>query len=134
MPLQALAYSVMMQLTRRWITRISVAEKSRPSMRVWYLPLPPYSASITANTSDGSHTISPLPRSGLTLTMLKLVGTTISRKNALYLRTLAPPMDTSGLLRTRLNSPSRMLRAKRSPMISIVGMRPRTMRSWLAML
>ena len=40
--------------------------------------------------------------------------------------------ETSGLLRMKLNRPMRMLRAKRSPMISIVGMRPRTMRSWLA--
>jgi hypothetical protein len=76
--------------------------------------------------------MSPLPRSGLTLMMLKLVGTTISRRKALNFCTLMPPMLTSGLLRIRLNSPMRMLRAKRSLMTSIVGMRPRTMRSWLA--
>ena len=98
-------------------------------MREWYLPAPPNSESITANTSVGSHTISPLPRSGLMLTRLKLVGTTISRKKALYFCTLMLPIDTSGLLRMKLNSPMRMLRAKRSLMTSIVGMRPRTMRS-----
>ena len=47
------------------MTRCSVGEKSRPSMRVWNLPAPPNSASMTANTSVGSHTIRPLPRSGL---------------------------------------------------------------------
>ena len=101
-------------------------------MRVWYLPAPPNSASITANTRFGSHTTSAEPRSGLTVTMLKLVGTTISRRKALYFCTLMPPIDTSGLLRIRLNRPMRMLRAKRSLTTSIVGMRPRTMRSWLA--
>ena len=38
--------------------RCSVGEKSRPSMRVWYLPAPPNKASITENTSVGSQTIS----------------------------------------------------------------------------
>ena len=132
MPCQALRYSVMMQSTRRWIMRCSVGEKSRPSMRVWNLPTPPNSASITANTRLGSHTIRPEPRSGRTETMLKLVGTTISRRKAEYFCTLMPLIETSGLLRMKLNSPMRMLRAKRSPMISIVGMRPRTIRSWLA--
>ncbi len=64
--------------------------------------------------------------------MLKLVGTTISRRKALYFCTLMLPIEISGLLRMKLNSPMRMLRAKRSLMISIVGMRPRTIRSWLA--
>ena len=114
------------------MTRCSVGEKSRPSMRVWNLPAPPNSESMTANTSVGSQTIRPEPRSGCTLTMLKLVGTTISRRKALYFCTLMPPIETSGLLRMKLNRPMRMLRAKRSLMISIVGMRPRTMRSWLA--
>ena len=67
-------------------------------MRVWYLPAPPNSASITANTSVGSHTIRPEPRSGFTLTMLKLVGTTISRRKALYFCTLIGPIEISGLL------------------------------------
>ena len=48
------------------MTRCSVGENSRPSMRVWYLPAPPKSASITANTRFGSHTTSAEPRSGLT--------------------------------------------------------------------
>jgi hypothetical protein len=132
MPRQARLYSSAMQATRRSITRCSVAEKSRPSMRVWNLPEPPNSESMTANTMLGSQTIRPEPRSGRTCMMLKLVGTTISRRKALYFCTLMPPMETSGLLRIMLNSPTRMLRAKRSLMISMVGMRPRTMRSWLA--
>ena len=131
-PTQDLRYSAMMVCSRRRITRCSVGENSRPSMRVWYLPAPPNSASITENTRFGSQTISAEPRSGLTLTMLKLVGTTISRRKALYFCTLMPPIETSGLLRIRLNRPTRMLRAKRSLITSIVGMRPRTMRSWLA--
>ena len=89
---------------------------------------------MTENTRFGSHTISPEPRRGLTLTMLKLVGTTISRRKALYFCTLMLPIATSGLFLMRLKMPMRMLRAKRSLMISIVGMRPRTMRSWLARL
>ena len=52
--------------TRRRMMRCSVAEKSRPSMRVGYLPAPPKRASITANTSGGSQTIRPEPRSGRT--------------------------------------------------------------------
>ena len=36
--------------------------------------------------------------------MLKLVGTTISRRKALNFCTLVPPIDTSGLFRIRLNS------------------------------
>ncbi len=57
--------------------RCSVAEKSRPSMRVWNLPAPPNSASMTENTRVGSHTIRPEPRKGRAAMMLKLVGTTI---------------------------------------------------------
>jgi hypothetical protein len=96
--------------------------------------MPPNSESMTANTRLGSQTIRPDPRSGFTDTRLKLVGTTISRRKALNFCTLMPPIETSGDLRMRLNSPMRMLRAKRSLMTSMVGMRPRTMRSWLAML
>ena len=88
---------------------------------------------MTANTRLGSQTIRPVPRSGRTVTRLMLVGTTISRKKALYFCTLMPPIETSGVLRMRPNMPRRTLRAKRSQTISIVGMRPRTMRSWLAM-
>ena len=64
--------------------------------------------SLTANTSVGSHTISPAPRSGRTLMMLKLVGTTISRRKALYFCTLMMPIEISELLRMKLNRPSRM--------------------------
>ena len=56
----------------------------------------------------------------------------LAQEGAEYFCTLMPPIETSGLLRMKLNRPMRMLRAKRSLMISIVGMRPRTMRSWLA--
>ena len=64
---------------------------------------------MTANTSVGSHTISPSRSSGM-LTMLKLVGTTISRRKALYFCTLMPPIEISGLLRRKLNRPTRRLR------------------------
>ena len=63
--------------------------------------------------------------------MLKLVGTTRSRRKALYFCTWTAPTEISGLRRIMLNRPSRRLREKRSLTISIVGMRPRTMRSWL---
>src|SRR5450631_2992637 len=112
--------------------RCSVAEKSRPSIRVGYLPAPPNKASMTAKTSDGSQTISPSPRKGLTLTMLKLVGTAISRRKALYLCTRTVPIETSGLFLMKAKRPARMFFAKRSPTISSVGMRSRTIRSWFA--
>ena len=60
-----------------------------------------------------------------------LVGTAMSRTNAEYLITRTGPTEISGLRRMKLNSPIRKLRANRSLMISIVGIRPRTMRSWL---
>ena len=63
--------------------------------------------------------------------MLKLVGTTSSRRKALYFCTCSVPIATSGLLRMKLNRPARMFLAKRSLMISSVGMRSRTIRSWL---
>ena len=83
MPCQAFLYSAQITSTRRLMTRCSVGEKSRPSMRVWNLPTPPYSVSMMPNTSEGSHTIRPLPRSGRIATMLKLVGTASSRRKAL---------------------------------------------------
>ena len=113
------------------MTRCSVAEKSRPSIRVGYLPAPPKRASITAKTSGGSQTTRPRPRSGFTETMLKLVGEAISRRKALNLWTCIGPIETSGLLRMKPNRPVRMFLAKRSLMISSAGMRSRTIRSWL---
>ena len=114
------------------MTRSSVAEKSRPSIRLRYLPEPPNRASITENTSVGSQITSPEPRSGRTLMTLKLVGTTTSRRNSLNFCTRTPSISTSALRRIRPNRPTRTLRAKRSLTISIVGIRPRTIRSWLA--
>ena len=114
------------------MTRCSVAEKSRPSMRVWYLPEPPKSASITANTRLGSQTTRPEPCSGRTLMTLKLVGTTSSRRKSPYFSTLTALTPTSTPFRTRSKMPVRRLRANRSLMISSVGMRPRTSRSELA--
>ena len=113
------------------MTRCSVAEKSRPSIRVAYLPAPPNRASITAKTSGGSQTTRPRPRSGFTETMLKLVGDAISRRKALYLWTCIGPIETSGLFLMKPNRPVRMFLAKRSLMISSAGMRSRTIRSWL---
>ena len=63
--------------------RCSVWVKSRPSTRVWKRPSPPNRLSITVNTSVGSHTTSPEPRSGRTCTTFRLVGTGSVRKNAL---------------------------------------------------
>jgi hypothetical protein len=63
--------------------------------------------------------------------MLKLVGTTSSRRKALYFCTCTAPTEISGLRRMKLNRPRRRLRENRSLTISMVGMRPRTMRSWL---
>ena len=69
----------------RWMMRCSVGVKSRPSTRVWKRPSPPNRLSTTRNTSVGSKTNSALPRSGLTCTRLRLVGTTRLRTNSLYL-------------------------------------------------
>ena len=66
------------------------------------------------------------------LMTLKFVGTTTSRRNSLNFCTRTPSISTSAVRRIRPNRPTRTLRANRSLMISIVGMRPRTMRSWLA--
>ena len=52
--------------------------------------------------------------------------------NSLYFCTRTGPTEISGLRRMKLNRPMRRRRAKRSLMSSSVGMRPRTMRSWLA--
>jgi len=43
-----------------------------------------------------------------------------------------PRTDSSAERRSRLNRPMRHVRTKRSLIISSVGSRPRTMRSWLA--
>jgi hypothetical protein len=101
-------------------------------MRVWNLPMPPNSASITANTSarvahDQARAAQRLDRHDVE------VGGhhDLAQEGAVLLHLDAADRDL-GLLRMKLNSPMRMLRAKRSLMISIVGMRPRTMRSWLA--
>ena len=66
--------------------------------------------------------------------MLMLVGTTRLRVNSLYLITRTGPTEISGLRRMKLNRPMRRSRAKRSLMTSSVGIRPRTMRSWVATL
>jgi hypothetical protein len=54
--------------------------------------------------------------------------------NSEYLTTRTGPALTSGLFLMKLKMPARTRRAKRSFTISSVGMRPRTMRSWLARL
>ncbi|MCY1249181.1 hypothetical protein D9M72_626910 [compost metagenome] len=111
--------------------RCSVAENSRPSTRICCVPVPPNSVSITPKTSVGSQISRPEPRSGRTCTMLMLVGTTTLRRKAPNFCTFTGPTAISGLRRMKLKMPMRKLRAKRSFTISSVGMRPRTIRSWL---
>src|SRR5690349_17252480 len=118
----------------RWMMRCSVGVKSRPSTRMWKRPAPPNIVSTLRNTSAGSITSTALPRSGFAWMMLRLVGTARLRRNSLYLITLTGPIVMSGLRRMKLKSPMRSRRAKRSLMISSVGMRPRTMRSCVARL
>ena len=48
-----------------------------------------------------------------------------------YFNSCTLPTEISGERRSRLNRLTRRLRANRSLTISSVGMRPRTMRSWL---
>ena len=115
----------------RWMMRCSVAVKSRPPAGECSRPLPPNMLSITRNTSDGSITNRQWPRSGGIITMLRLVGTSRPPRNWLNLLTRIGPALTSGVRRMKLKIPSRSIRAKRSLMISSVGMRPRTMRSCL---
>ena len=113
----------------RLTMRISVGVSSRPSMRVCNLPCPPNSVSITWNTRFGSNTMSPVPRSGLTCTRLRLAGTARLRRNSLYRSTRTGATEISTLRRVRLASAPRSARAKRSCTSSSVGMRPRTTRS-----
>ncbi len=72
---QASARSAKVCLSSSWITRISVGVNSRPSMRVWYLPMPPKKLSTQVNTSRGSNTTIAVPRSGFIFTRLRLFGT-----------------------------------------------------------
>src|SRR5215471_7146058 len=118
----------------RWMMRCSVGVKSRPSMRASMSPLPPNRLSTTRNTRVGSKMKSAVPRSGFACTRLRLVGTTRLRMNSLYLTTRTGPTEISALRRVKLKRPMRRSRAKRSLMISSVGMRPRTMRSCVARL
>ena len=114
--------------------RCSVWVKSRPSTRVWKRPSPPNRLSTSKNTRPGSNTISAVPRSGFMWIRFRLVGTTRLRMNSLYFDTRTEPTETSALRRRKLNRPTRKYRAKRSLMISSVGMRPRTIRSCVARL
>src|SRR6185436_9608502 len=73
-------------------------------------------------------------RRGFACTRLRFVGTTRLRMNSLYLTTRTGPTEISALRRMKLKRPMRSSLAKRSLMISSVGIRPRTMRSWVARL
>src|SRR5690606_1076310 len=88
--------------------------------------------STTVNTSFGSNTIRPVPRSGLNRIRLRLVGTYSECMYSPNLTRSMPRTDRSAERRIRLNRPIRHRRTKRSLTISRVGMRPRMMRSWLA--
>src|SRR6185503_359502 len=61
-------------LSTMWMMRCSVAVNSRPSILA-KRPTPPKKLSTAANTSFGSRTISPVPRSGRNFTILRFVGT-----------------------------------------------------------
>src|SRR5690606_8925141 len=129
---QASTRSAKVWRSSSWITRISVTVNSRPSMRVGYRPSPPKKLSTTANTSFGSNTIRPMPRSGLKRIRLRLVGTYSECMYSPNLTRSIPRTDRSAERRIRLNRPMRQSRTKRSLTISRVGIRPRMIRSWLA--
>src|SRR6478672_7604604 len=115
-----------------WMTRISVGVESRPSMRVWNLPVPPKKLSTVVKTRRGSNTTSAVPRSGFIFTRLRLFGTCSECMYSPKRIRSMPRTDRSAERRSRLNRPMRQVRAKRSLIISSVGSLPRTMRSWLA--
>src|SRR5688572_19511444 len=110
-----------------WMTRISVAENSRPSILVCR-PTPPKKLSTMVNTSFGSSTNSAVPRSGLILQRLRLMGSASECVYSLNFFMETWPTASSTVLRSRPNRLTRNWRAKRSLTISSVGMRPRTMR------
>ena len=60
------------------------------------------------------------------------MGTYSECRYSLNLMVSMPRTDSSAERRNRLNRPIRQVRTKRSLIISSVGSRPRTMRSWLA--
>src|SRR5688572_3748222 len=110
-----------------WMTRISVAENSRPSILVCR-PTPPKKLSTMVNTSFGSSTNSAVPRSGLILQRLRLMGSASECVYSLNFFMETWPTASSTDLRSRPYRLTRNWRAKRSLTISSVGMRPRTMR------
>jgi hypothetical protein len=90
--------------------------------------------STTKNTRFGSNTNSDVPRNGFTWTRFRLVGIGRLRVNSLYFCTFTGPTEISAERRMKLKMPTRNRRAKRSLMISRPGIRPRTIRSCVAML
>ena len=82
-------------------------------------------------TSFGSSTNSEVPRSGRTFTRFMFAGTKRECTYSLNFIICTVPTVTSGRRRKRLNRLIRNRRPKRSLIISRVGSRPRTMRSWL---
>lgn len=73
----------------------------------------------------------PIPLSGFMCTMVRLVGTNRLCTHSPYLTMRTPSMEISTVRRNMLTRRMRKARAKRSLIISSVGRRPRTMRSWL---
>jgi hypothetical protein len=95
------------------------------------VPSPPNSAvDHREHQRRARRSIRPLPRSGLTATMLKLVGTTMLAQEGAVLLHLDRPTEISGLVPHEVEQRrSAGCATKRSLTISIVGIRPRTMRS-----
>ena len=111
--------------------RISVAVKSRPSIFVWKRPSPPKKHSTSEYTNFGLQTSNAEPRSGLILITLRFDGISKVWTYSPNFNICTPSTEITGDRRNKVNSLIRKLRAKRSLIISSVGMRPRTMRSWL---
>ena len=82
-------------------TRISVAVNSRPSILACR-PTPPKKLSTMANTSFGSSTNSAVPRSGLILTRLRLMGSASECVYSLNFFMVTCPTDSSTVRRSRL--------------------------------
>jgi hypothetical protein len=124
----------MITFTSRRMTRCSVARKIPPFDAGLELPVTPVQGVDHTKDQATAHTRSARCHAGANRHDIE-VGRhrQFAQKCAEPLHGEMPPIDTSGVRRMKLNMPRRRLRANRSLTISIVGMRPRTMRSWLDM-
>ena len=128
---QACSMSSSPNMTTLRVSWCSMAVKSRPSTLISPPPEPPKKVSTRLKTSLDSNTKMACPRKGSILKMCRLVGTGKERMNSPNLTMSTLVVVTSTILRRALDRVVRNKRAKRSLMISRVGMRPLMMRSWL---